>query len=85
MSCATGEEVRPEKAEEKTSAFLFIQTFNQERCQVRSVRPVDEIKAGEAMESVAVLGLGLIGGSFALALRREGLAKRVAGFDADRR
>lgn len=82
MSCATGEEVRPEKAEEKTSAFLFIQTFNQERCRVR---PVDEIKAGEAMERVAVLGLGLIGGSFALALRREGLAKGVAGFDADPR
>ncbi len=47
------------------------------------MRPVDEIKAGEAMESAAVLGLGLIGGSFALALRREGLAKCVAGFDAD--
>src|SRR5579864_7625656 len=36
------------------------------------------------MEKVAVLGLGLIGGSFALALRREGLAGNIAGFDADR-
>lgn len=47
------------------------------------MRPGIENKPGEAMEKVAVLGLGLIGGSFALALRREGLARHVAGFDAD--
>ena len=37
----------------------------------------------EAVEKVAILGLGLIGGSFALALRRESLARHIAGFDAD--
>jgi prephenate dehydrogenase len=50
------------------------------------VRRVDEKKPGqpvEPVEKVAMLGLGLIGGSFALALRREGLARHIAGFDAD--
>lgn len=35
------------------------------------------------MEKIAVLGLGLIGGSLALALRAVGLAEQVAGFDAE--
>lgn len=35
------------------------------------------------MEKIAVLGLGLIGGSLALALRAAGLTEQVAGFDAD--
>jgi prephenate dehydrogenase len=50
--------------------------------EMYQVQPGEETKPGEAVEKVAVLGLGLIGGSFALALRREGLAQRVAGFDA---
>jgi prephenate dehydrogenase len=47
------------------------------------VRPVDENDPDEAIDRVAVLGLGLIGGSFALALPRKGLARHIAGFDAD--
>jgi len=35
------------------------------------------------MEKIAVLGLGLIGGSLALALRSARLAEQVAGFDTD--
>ncbi len=35
------------------------------------------------MEKIAVLGLGLIGGSLALALRSARLAEQVAGFDKD--
>jgi prephenate dehydrogenase len=35
------------------------------------------------MERIAVLGLGLIGGSFALALREADLAEHIAGYDAD--
>lgn len=35
------------------------------------------------MEKIAVLGLGLIGGSLALALQQASLAKQIAGYDAD--
>ncbi|HXF77862.1 MAG TPA: prephenate dehydrogenase/arogenate dehydrogenase family protein [Usitatibacter sp.] len=35
------------------------------------------------LKSVAIVGVGLIGGSFALALRRAGLAGAIAGFDRD--
>lgn len=34
------------------------------------------------MKNIAVLGLGLIGGSLALALRHAGFAQQVAGYDA---
>ncbi|HEV2583455.1 MAG TPA: prephenate dehydrogenase/arogenate dehydrogenase family protein [Ktedonobacteraceae bacterium] len=43
--------------------------------------PGEELEPG--VENAAVLGLGLIGGSFALALRRNDLARHIAGFDAD--
>ena len=33
--------------------------------------------------SVAILGLGMIGGSLALALKASGFAGRVLGFDRD--
>ena len=36
------------------------------------------------LRRVAVIGVGLIGGSFALALRRAGFAGQVVGFDRDR-
>ncbi len=36
------------------------------------------------LRSLAVIGVGLIGGSFALALRRAGAAAEVRGFDRDR-
>ncbi len=36
------------------------------------------------LRKVAVIGVGLIGGSFALALRRSGFAGPTAGFDRDR-
>ena len=36
------------------------------------------------VKSLAVIGVGLIGGSFALALRRAGMATKVVGFDRDR-
>ena len=35
------------------------------------------------LKSVAVIGVGLIGGSFALAVRRAGLAATLVGFDRD--
>ena len=35
------------------------------------------------LKSVAVIGVGLIGGSFALAVRRAGLATSLVGFDRD--
>lgn len=35
------------------------------------------------MKRIAVLGLGLIGGSLALALRQANLAEQIAGYDAD--
>lgn len=35
------------------------------------------------MEKIAVLGLGLIGGSLALALHQASLAKQIAGYDID--
>ncbi len=35
------------------------------------------------MEKIAVLGLGLIGGSLALAFRQADLAKQIAGYDAN--
>ncbi|HST01615.1 MAG TPA: prephenate dehydrogenase/arogenate dehydrogenase family protein, partial [Usitatibacter sp.] len=35
------------------------------------------------LKSVAVIGVGLIGGSFALAVRRAGLATTLVGFDRD--
>ena len=35
------------------------------------------------LKSVAVVGVGLIGGSFALAVRRAGLASSIVGFDRD--
>ena len=35
------------------------------------------------MEQIAVLGLGLIGGSLALALHRAGIARQISGYDAD--
>ncbi|HEX6482827.1 MAG TPA: prephenate dehydrogenase/arogenate dehydrogenase family protein [Ktedonobacteraceae bacterium] len=35
------------------------------------------------METIAVLGLGLIGGSLALALRQAHLAEHIAGYDVD--
>jgi prephenate dehydrogenase len=35
------------------------------------------------MEKIAVLGLGLIGGSLALALHQASLAKQIAGYDVD--
>jgi prephenate dehydrogenase len=35
------------------------------------------------MEKIAVLGLGLIGGTLALALRQVGLTKQIAGYDAN--
>ncbi|HEX4332611.1 MAG TPA: prephenate dehydrogenase/arogenate dehydrogenase family protein [Usitatibacter sp.] len=35
------------------------------------------------LKSVAIVGVGLVGGSFALALRRAGLAAAIAGFDRD--
>jgi prephenate dehydrogenase len=35
------------------------------------------------METIALLGLGLIGGSLALALRQANLAEHIAGYDAD--
>jgi prephenate dehydrogenase len=38
---------------------------------------------GPGVENATVLGLGLIGGSLALALCRNGLARHVAGYDAD--
>jgi prephenate dehydrogenase len=43
-------------------------------------------KTGEEdreMEKIAALGLGLIGGSLALALRATGLAEQLAGYDAN--
>ncbi|RJP31257.1 MAG: prephenate dehydrogenase [Actinobacteria bacterium] len=40
--------------------------------------------AGDALyEQVGILGTGLIGGSLGLALRKEGAAGRVIGYDAD--
>ena len=39
--------------------------------------------AAQAFSRVAVLGLGLMGGSLGLALRETHLAARVAGYDAD--
>jgi prephenate dehydrogenase len=36
-------------------------------------------------KSIAVVGVGLIGGSFALALRRAGVAASIAGYDRDTR
>ncbi len=36
------------------------------------------------VKALAVIGVGLIGGSFAMALRRAGIATRVVGFDRDR-
>ncbi len=36
------------------------------------------------LKSVAVIGVGLVGGSFALAARRGGVAASVIGFDRDR-
>jgi prephenate dehydrogenase len=36
------------------------------------------------VKTLAVIGVGLIGGSFALALRRAGIATHVVGFDRDR-
>lgn len=45
------------------------------------MQPVDEKDSGETIDRVAVLGLGLIGGSFALAMRRKALARHIAGFD----
>jgi len=36
------------------------------------------------LKTLAVVGVGLIGGSAALALRRAGIATRVVGFDRDR-
>ncbi|HEY2629584.1 MAG TPA: prephenate dehydrogenase/arogenate dehydrogenase family protein [Usitatibacter sp.] len=35
------------------------------------------------MKSIAIIGVGLIGGSFALAVRRAGLAASVVGYDRD--
>lgn len=35
------------------------------------------------MEKIAVLGLGLIGGSLALALHQAGIAKQISGYDAN--
>jgi prephenate dehydrogenase len=35
------------------------------------------------MEKIAVLGLGLIGGSLALALHQAGIARQISGFDGD--
>lgn len=35
------------------------------------------------MEKIAVLGLGLIGGSLGLALQRAGVAKQISGFDSN--
>src|SRR6266487_5006988 len=34
------------------------------------------------MRKIAILGLGLIGGSLALALRKANLAEQIAGYDA---
>ncbi|HEX6940429.1 MAG TPA: chorismate mutase [Longimicrobiales bacterium] len=39
--------------------------------------------AGYTLGDVAILGLGLIGGSLAAALRRAGLARSVTGYDVD--
>ena len=36
------------------------------------------------LKTLAVIGVGLIGGSAALALRRAGIATRIVGFDRDR-
>ena len=36
------------------------------------------------LKTLAVIGVGLIGGSFAMALRRAGIATRVVAFDRDR-
>jgi len=36
------------------------------------------------VKTLAVVGVGLIGGSLALALRRAGMATRIVGFDRDR-
>ena len=36
------------------------------------------------LKTLALVGVGLIGGSFALALRRAGAVTRVVGFDRDR-
>ena len=33
------------------------------------------------MKTVTIVGLGLIGGSFALALKRTGLAEKIIGVD----
>jgi prephenate dehydrogenase len=41
------------------------------------------VKIEVCMERIALLGLGLIGGSLALALRQAGLAEHIAGYDAD--
>ncbi len=35
------------------------------------------------MEKIAVLGLGLIGGSFGLAFRQTGIARQIAGYDSN--
>lgn len=35
------------------------------------------------MEKIAVLGLGLIGGSLALALHQAGIARQISGYDGD--
>jgi len=36
------------------------------------------------LKTLAVIGVGLVGGSFALALRKAGVATRIVGFDRDR-
>src|SRR5258708_20430314 len=35
------------------------------------------------MEKIAVLGLGLIGGSLALALHQAGIVRQISGYDGD--
>ena len=35
------------------------------------------------MKKIAVLGLGLIGGSLGLALHQAGVAKHIAGYDSN--
>ena len=39
----------------------------------------------KAIENLLIVGVGLIGGSYALRLKREGLARRIVGFGRNRK
>tara|TARA_X000000950_G_scaffold274636_1_gene359996 strand:+ start:477 stop:1427 length:951 start_codon:yes stop_codon:yes gene_type:complete len=50
-----------------------------------AVKPVVDafVKKGQPLAKVAIVGVGLIGGSFAAALRRNNLADEIYGIEAD--